>query len=147
MDIQIELFMSSKLILALVLGAIVGFERERDGKDAGIRTYASISIGACIFMLIASHLTTDNSAIARVMTGVITGIGFIGAGIIFKDAENRPKGLTTASSMWCSASIGIAVGLNMFIIAIVGTILLFFLLALPHYKWYKKWKQSIELKK
>ena len=146
MDIQTELILSSKLIIALILGAIVGYERERDGKDAGLRTYASICMGACIFILIAGHLTTDNSAIARVMTGVITGIGFIGAGIIFKDAKNKPKGLTTASTIWCTASIGIAVGLNMFIIAIVGTILLFFILELSHYKWYIKWKQSIKNK-
>ena len=63
--------------------------------------------------------------------------------IIFKDAENKPKGLTTASTIWCTASIGIAVGLNMFVIAIVATILLFFLLELAHYKWYKKWKNKI----
>ena len=64
----------------------------------------------------------------------------------FKDAKNKPKGLTTASTIWCTASIGIAVGLNMFIIAIVGTILLFFILELSHYKWYIKWKQSIKNK-
>ena len=144
MDVTTELVFSSKLFLALLLGAIVGYERERDGKDAGLRTYASICLGACIFMIIASHLTQDNSAIARVMTGVVTGIGFIGAGIIFKDAENKPKGLTTASTIWCTASIGIAVGLNMFVIAIVATILLFFLLELAHYKWYKKWKNKIK---
>ncbi|CAM3863962.1 hypothetical protein B0A58_14185 [Flavobacterium branchiophilum NBRC 15030 = ATCC 35035] len=146
MDIINELIISSKLILALILGAIVGYERERDGKDAGLRTYASICVGACVFMLIASHLTEDKSAIARIMTGIVTGIGFIGAGIIFKDEENKPKGLTTASTIWCTASIGIAVGLNMFIIAIVATVLIFFLLALPHYKWYEKWKQSIKNK-
>jgi len=144
MDVTTELVFSSKLFLALLLGAIVGYERERDGKDAGLRTYASICLGACIFMIIASHLTQDNSAIARVMTGIVTGIGFIGAGIIFKDAENKPKGLTTASTIWCTASIGIAVGLNMFVIAIVATILLFFLLELAHYKWYKKWKNKIK---
>lgn len=144
MDVTTELVFSSKLFLALLLGAIVGYERERDGKDAGLRTYASICLGAFIFMIIASHLTQDNSAIARVMTGIVTGIGFIGAGIIFKDAENKPKGLTTASTIWCTASIGIAVGLNMFVIAIVATILLFFLLELAHYKWYKKWKNKIK---
>lgn len=144
MDVTTELVFSSKLFLALLLGAIVGYERERDGKDAGLRTYASICLGACIFMIIASHLTQDNSAIARVMTGIVTGIGFIGAGIIFKDAENKPKGLTTASTIWCTASIGIAVGLNMFVIAIVAKILLFFLLELAHYKWYKKWKNKIK---
>jgi len=144
MDVTTELVFSSKLFLALLLGAIVGYERERDGKDAGLRTYASICLGACIFMIIASHLTQDNSAIARVITGIVTGIGFIGAGIIFKDAENKPKGLTTASTIWCTASIGIAVGLNMFVIAIVATILLFFLLELAHYKWYKKWKNKIK---
>ncbi len=144
MDVTTELVFSSKLFLALLLGAIVGYERERDGKDAGLRTYASICLGAFIFMIIASHLTQDNSAIARVMTGIVIGIGFIGAGIIFKDAENKPKGLTTASTIWCTASIGIAVGLNMFVIAIVATILLFFLLELAHYKWYKKWKNKIK---
>lgn len=146
MDIQTEIILSAKLVAAAILGAVVGYERERDGKDAGLRTYASICMGACIFMLIASHLTNDNSAIARVMTGIITGIGFIGAGIIFKDAENKPKGLTTASTIWCTASIGIAVGLNMFVIAVAATILLFFLLELSHYEWYKRWKASIREK-
>lgn len=146
MDIQTELIYSSKLILAFALGAAVGYERERAKKDAGLRTYGSIAMGACLFMIIASHLTTDNSAIARVMTGIITGIGFLGAGIIFKDVENKPKGLTTASTIWCTASIGIAIGLNMFVIAIVGCLILFFILELSHYAWYKNWKNKIKNK-
>jgi len=146
MDIQTELIYSSKLIVAFALGAAVGYEREQDNKDAGLRTYGSIAMGACLIMIIASHLTTDNSAIARVMTGIITGIGFLGAGIIFKDAENKPKGLTTASTIWCTASIGIAIGLNMFVIAIVGCLILFFILQLSHYAWYKNWKNKIKNK-
>ena len=143
MDIINELILSAKLILALILGSVVGYERERDGKDAGIRTYASICIGACVFILIASHLTEDKSAIARVMTGVVTGIGFIGAGIIFQDKDNKPKGLTTASTIWCTASIGIAVALDMFIIAIICTATIYFLLEVSHYKWYVIWKNKI----
>jgi len=80
------------------------------------------------------------------MTGIITGIGFLGAGIIFKDVENKPKGLTTASTIWCTASIGIAIGLNMFVIAIVGCLILFFILELSHYAWYKNWKNKINSK-
>lgn len=141
MDIQTEVILSSKLIIALLLGGVIGYERERDNKDAGIRTYASICVGACLFMIIASHLTQDSSAIARVTASIITGIGFVGAGIIFKDTENRPKGLTTSATIWCTAGVGIAIGLNMFIIAILAAAIIFFLLALNHFKWYKEWKK------
>lgn len=138
MDIITETILSLKLIIALFMGGFVGYERERDNKDVGVRTYASVCVGACLFMVIATHLTDDNSALARVMSAIITGIGFIGAGIIFKDAENKPKGLTTASTIWCTASIGIAVGLSMFVIATVATGIIFFLLSLNHQNWYRK---------
>lgn len=80
MDIQTELLLFSKPVVAAIPGSGVGYVRERDRKDGGLRTDASSCIGACISIFFAGHLMNDNPSIAIVMTGIITGIGFIGAG-------------------------------------------------------------------
>lgn len=144
MDIATELILCSKLLAALLLGGFIGVERERGNKDAGLRTYASVCMGACLFVIIASHLTQEEAAIARVVAAVVTGIGFIGAGIIFKDSENRPKGLTTAATLWSTASVGVALALGMFTIAIFASALIFFILSLTHLNFYRKWISKIK---
>ncbi|MDP1763691.1 MAG: MgtC/SapB family protein [Sediminibacterium sp.] len=144
MDINVELIIVSKLIVSFLLGAFIGFDRERHGRDAGIRTYAAVCIGATLFTAIANHLVSDATAVSRVIANIVTGVGFLGAGIIYRNnSAGTSHGLTTAATVWCTSAVGVAVGLNMFIIAIVAALALYFLLSLHHQKWYEKWKQKI----
>lgn len=131
-------------MVSLVLGAVIGFDRERHGSDAGIRTYAAVCIGAAIFTSMAAHIENDTSAVSRILANIVTGVGFLGAGIIYRNNNaGTSHGLTTAATVWCTAAVGAAVGLNMFIIAIAGTFALYFLLSLHHRKWYINWKKKI----
>jgi putative Mg2+ transporter-C (MgtC) family protein len=137
MDIKVELIIGAKMLLALVLGGLVGYERESNNKFAGVRTFGAISVAACIFVAIAEHLTDDTSAIARIIAAIATGIGFIGAGLIFRNG-NETHGLTTSAALWATAGIGSALAVNMFITAVVGTGIVYFLLRMNRFKWYKK---------
>ena len=143
MDINAELIIVSKLIISFFLGAFIGFDRERHGRDAGIRTYAAVCIGATLFTAIAAHLVNNPGEALRVVANIITGVGFLGAGIIYRNnSVGTSHGLTTAATIWCTSAVGVAVGLNMFIISIVASLALYFLLSLHHQKWYLKWKQK-----
>ena len=112
-----------KLALAVALGAIVGFEREFDDEPAGVRTHILVILGSTLFTILSMDFfgTSDPS---RVAAGIVTGIGFIGAGAIFR-AENKVKGITTAASLWVIAAIGMAVGLGFYIAAKVTALLVF----------------------
>lgn len=146
MDVKIELVIAGKLFIALFCGAIIGLERERHGNAAGIRTYAAVALGAALYTLIGIH-SSDVTAGARIVANIVTGIGFLGAGIIYKDSNKGiTHGLTTASSVWATAAVGVAVAYSMFIIAAAATIAIYTLLSLHHFKWYiqlkKKWKSK-----
>lgn len=144
MDIKVELIIVSKLIVSFILGAFIGLDRERHGRDAGIRTYAAVCIGATLFTAIAAHLVNDIAAVSRIIANIVTGVGFLGAGIIYRNsAAGSSHGLTTAATVWCTAAVGAAVGLSMFIIATVSALAIFFLLSLHHQKWYVKWKKKM----
>lgn len=143
-DIQNELLIVSKLLIAFILGAVIGLDREKHGSSAGIRTYAAVCLGAALFTAIGEHLE-DVAAASRIIANILVGIGFMGAGIIYKnESANRSSGLTTAATIWCTAGIGVAVGLNMLIIATVSAASIYFLLCLHHYKWYVKWKNKLK---
>lgn len=143
-DVEKELMVVIKLLIAFALGAFVGFDRERQGNSAGIRTYAAVCLGAALFTAIGQHLE-DTAAASRIIANVLVGIGFLGAGIIYKnDKTNSSQGLTTAATIWCTAGIGVAVGLNMLIIASVAAVAIYFLLSLHHQKWYVAWKKNIQ---
>lgn len=147
MDIQGEFIIVFKLIVSFALGAFIGLDRERHGMDAGIRTYAAVCIGATLFTAIAEHLVGDVAAVSRVIANIVTGIGFLGAGIIYRHGSSgASQGLTTAATIWCTSAVGVAVGLNMFIIAIVSSLALYFLLSLHHQKWYLTWKKKMIIK-
>jgi putative Mg2+ transporter-C (MgtC) family protein len=113
----------SQLILAVVLGALIGLEREFKKKGAGIQTYSLVSLGSCLFSLIAFSLANlkilDPSPI---LMAIAVGMGFIGAGAIFK-GETQIFGLTTAAGLWTSAAIGLAVGSKFYLLAIFSTVL------------------------
>lgn len=146
-DIQTELIIIIHLIVSIILGGIVGYDRERDGNNAGIRTYSAVCLGATVFTSIANHLNGDIGATSRIIANIITGIGFLGAGIIYRgDSKMGVQGLTSAATIWATAAVGVAVALNMFVIAVFSTFTLYFLLSLHHYKWYVNWKEKIKHK-
>lgn len=120
-----------RMIAAIVLGAIVGFEREKAGKPAGLRTHILVSLGTTVVVLACYGSGMGEDALSRVIQGIVTGIGFIGAGSILKVEEQRDiKGLTTAAGLWMTAAIGISVGLGSLGVAIIATLLTLIILAL-----------------
>lgn len=113
-----------RLTAAAILGAILGFQREKVGKPAGLRTHILVALGTCIFVLACSGYGMSSDGLSRVIQGIVTGIGFIGAGSILKMKEERDiKGLTTAASVWVAAAVGVAVGLGGLGLALLATLL------------------------
>lgn len=147
MDVNTEFIIVLKLILSLALGAFIGYDRERQDMDAGIRTYAAVCLGSTLFTTIAEHLEDITSA-SRIIANIVMGVGFLGAGIIYRNnATNTSHGLTTAATVWCTAAVGVALGLDMFIIAIAAALMLYFLLSLDKQGWYKRMKRKIKNEK
>jgi putative Mg2+ transporter-C (MgtC) family protein len=111
-----------RLLVALVLGAVVGLERERQERAAGLRTVTMVSLGSCLFTIVGAYAfgQTDPS---RVAAQIVTGIGFLGAGTIFL-RKDLVRGLTTAATIWTVAAIGMAVGTAEYVIAIFTTLLI-----------------------
>lgn len=114
----------TKLLVALLIGAIIGAEREYRTKSAGFRTVILITVGSTLFTIISNIMSND----ARVASNIVTGIGFLGAGAIFKEGANV-KGLTTATTIWISAAIGMAIGVGQyeFAFAALGIVMLILL--------------------
>lgn len=106
-----------QIIYSIILGFLIGLERESSGKEIGIRTTALISLGSTLFCLISSILITGDPT--RIIGQVITGVGFIGAGLIFR-SDNHVHGLTTATTIWCTAAVGALVGIGLYKLAFVG---------------------------
>ena len=120
-----------RVIMAILLGAIVGLQRERAGKPAGLRTHILVSLGTAVVVLACSAATMSLDGLSRVIQGIVTGIGFVGAGSILKLSEEREiKGLTTAAGLWLTGAVGIAAGLGEIGVAIIGTILTVIVLSL-----------------
>ncbi len=120
-----------RLLSATLLGAIVGIQRERAGKPAGLRTHILVTLGTAVFVLACSGIGMTTDGLSRVIQGIITGIGFIGAGSILKLNEERDiQGLTTAAGVWMTAAIGVAVGLGSLGVALLSTFLTLIILAL-----------------
>lgn len=129
-----------RLVLSMILGMMVGAERKRKGQIAGIRTFALISMGACLAMLLSiyvpqEYLGLKNGDPGRIAAQVITGIGFLGGGAMIQ-MKGSVRGLTTAAGIWLTAIIGMAVGVGMYICALAATILC--LLVLVAFEWYEK---------
>lgn len=121
-----------KLLLSLMLGSCVGFERKRKGQMAGVRTFALISMGATLAMILSiyvpqEYLGLKNGDPGRIAAQVITGIGFLGAGAIIQ-GKGSVRGLTTAAGIWMVATLGLAVGVGMYTVAIFATALIIFIL-------------------
>ncbi|WP_168793839.1 MgtC/SapB family protein [Paraburkholderia aromaticivorans] len=102
-----------RLGLALILGGILGFEREMSRRDAGMRTHMMVSVGAALFVVVPLQAGFSQDNMSRVLQGLVSGVGFLGAGAIIKlSAEREVRGLTTAASLWLSAGVGVAAGLG-----------------------------------
>ena len=139
MDWNQEALMALQVIVAVLLGGFVGWEREWHGREAGIRTYGAVSLGACVFALISTHIATGNNPHV-IAAGVVTGISFLGAGVILRDQGNV-VGLTTAATLWATASIALATDCRMYTIAVLVSLIVFGLLALHHvrgWEWLKR---------
>src|SRR5574338_777335 len=122
-----------RVLAATLLGAVVGIERERAGKPAGLRTHMIVSLGTAVVVMACSGTGMGLDGLSRVIQGIVTGIGFIGAGTILKLSEQREiKGLTTAAGLWMTAAIGVAVGLGILGLALIGTVVTLLILALEH---------------
>lgn len=119
------------LLAAALLGAVIGYQRERVGKDAGLRTHMLVALGTAIVVVSAISAGMANDSVSRIIQGLVTGIGFIGTGAILKRAtSNEIKGLTTAASLWGTAAIGIACGLGLVGIAVIATLLIWLIMAM-----------------
>jgi putative Mg2+ transporter-C (MgtC) family protein len=130
-----------RLLLAATLGSLLGFEREQQGKSAGVRTHMLVALGAALFVLIPQQAWVSHADLTRVIQGVVVGVGFLGAGTILKSSnEEAVKGLTTAAGIWLTAAIGIAAGLGREASAVLSTLLALIIFSLVPgiVRWTKK---------
>lgn len=121
-----------RFLLAAALGAAIGYERERHGKAAGLRTHILISSGAALFTLASIYGFNGGADPSRVAAGVVAGIGFIGAGVIFRGMRGEGvAGITTAASVWVTAAIGLAAGAGLYLISAIAAIVTIGVLKIP----------------
>jgi putative Mg2+ transporter-C (MgtC) family protein len=120
-----------RLLTAALLGGVLGYERERQGKAAGVRTHMLVAMGAALFVLVPQQGGMEVADMSRVIQGIVTGVGFLGAGAIIKrGSEEDVQGLTTAAGVWMTAAIGIACGLGRETTAVLSTLLALVVLGL-----------------
>lgn len=112
-----------RLLVAIAAGGAVGLERQINNKSAGLRTNTLVAVGSCIYVLVNLRLTGIAGDPTRIIGQIVTGIGFLGAGVIMHRGANV-QGLTTAATIWCSAALGVLAGLNLFLEALVSTVLI-----------------------
>lgn len=123
-----ELVALFQLLVAVILGALIGMERSVSGKHVGMRTYALVSLGACLFTVAGELLARQYGGLmaldpSRIASAVVMGIGFIGTGLVVLRDTAHPVGLTSAAGIWVAAGVGIAVAFNLYIIAVGATVL------------------------
>ena len=130
LTLETQLDLALRLTVGLVLGAVIGFERELQRQPAGFRTHSLVSLGAALFTVVSAYgFSGDLVDPTRIAAQIVSGIGFIGAGTILQYRGNI-RGLTTAASLWSVAAIGTAAGAGLFIVALVGTILILVVLSI-----------------
>lgn len=128
-----------RLSVALLAGLLIGLERQWNHKSAGLRTNTLVAMGAALFVLLSISITQVSGDVTRIISQVVTGIGFLGAGIIFKEGTSV-HGLTTAATVWCSAAVGSLAAAGYFVETLIGTacIILVNAVLVPVDKWLKK---------
>jgi putative Mg2+ transporter-C (MgtC) family protein len=123
-----------RVFAAVLFGGVVGIERERAGKPAGVRTHMLVSLGTAVVVIACTDAGMSLDGLSRAIQGIVTGIGFIGAGTILKLNEQREiQGLTTAAGLWMTAAIGVAAGLGILGVALIGTLVTVLVLVLEHF--------------
>lgn len=147
--LQSEISLLIPLYVSTLYGGIIGYFRETEDSPAGMRTYASVSLGACLFALVSQHAVHSidpqligSQAMAtfdstRISAQVVSGIGFLGAGMIFRDGV-QAKGLTSAAILWATAAIGLAVANELYIASTLGVFNIVAILALPRFAWFRR---------
>ena len=122
-----------RFLLAVALGAGIGYQRERAGKTAGMRTHILVSSGAALFTLVSIYGFSGAAVdISRVAAAVVVGVGFIGGGVIFRGQRGEEvAGLTTAATIWVTAAIGLAAGAGMYLVSVIATAVITGILLLP----------------
>jgi putative Mg2+ transporter-C (MgtC) family protein len=121
---------STRLVVAVLLGALLGYDRERKDSAAGLRTHMLVALGAALFVIVSQQAGMDKADLSRIIQGVVAGIGFLGAGAIIKLSEKEQvKGLTTAASIWATAAIGITAGMGHEMTAVLSAVLALVILA------------------
>jgi putative Mg2+ transporter-C (MgtC) family protein len=133
MNLSPLLEMVLRFLLAFALGAGIGFQRERAGKTAGVRTHILVSSGAALFTLASIYGFSGTAVdISRVAAAVVVGVGFIGAGVIFRGRqEEEVAGLTTAATIWVTAAVGVVAGAGMYLVSVIATAITVGVLLLP----------------
>ena len=120
-----------RILIASILGGLLGFEREARGKAAGLRTHMLVALGAAIFVLVPQQAGASAADLSRVLQGLVAGVGFLGAGsIIMGSQQEATKGMTTAASIWLTAAIGVAAGMGREASAVLSTLLALVILSL-----------------
>ena len=117
---SIDVTMMLRILLATALGAVIGYQRERAGKAVGLRTHMLICLGSALFTVVSIYGFNNAPGIAA---GVVTGVGFLGAGAILSNSEGIVQGLTTAASIWTTAAIGLAAGTGFYLVSVVAALL------------------------
>lgn len=145
MDVAIQLKLFGHILLAAGLGALIGLEREFHHNHAGIRTYAAVSLGACLFAILSTHVygpSFYHSMVdpSRIAAQIVSGVSFIGAGIIFRQGLTT-NGLTTAATIWATAAVGMAIAFDWLLVGILSTLLLVLILAIGHTRLMRKLKE------
>ena len=140
----------SRMFWALAIGCIIGVDRDLHGKPTGMKTLGLVSLGACLTTMAAMGFATQSATmstdVSRAIQGIVTGIGFLGAGVIVQTpGQYRIRGLTTAASIWVTAAVGIVCGLGVWSVALIATVMLIVLLVVGrkvekalHRQWIKK---------
>ena len=119
-----------RLSAAILFGALVGYERERKGKAAGLRTHMLVALGSALMVVASQQFGMSSEGLSRVVQGIVTGIGFVGAGAVLKMRDDRQiEGLTTAASIWLTSGIGISVGLGGLGLGMASTVFSLIILA------------------
>lgn len=144
-DVTEIVTLTVRLLMAALLGGILGFEREHRGKAAGVKTHMLVAVGSALFVLIPQQAGLSEQELSRIVQGIVAGIGFLGAGAILKGTDEKDlKGLTTAAGIWLTSAIGVAAGLGRESSAILCTLLaLVILLVVPKIDRLVEWKNKL----
>ncbi len=140
MSWELQILMGGRLLLAVLLGSLIGLDRELRGRDAGLGTFAIVTLGACLFAMM-SYLAVDNADQSRIAAAVVTGISFLGAGVILRGKRHVSE-LTTSAALWTAAAVGLAVGFGLYVLAVLTAAICIAILAGRHIPPVEQWLQA-----